>query len=164
MARKELKPEDLTVLIDSREQRPLNLFPMTEEITGLQTGDYSLRGLQRLVAVERKSLPDFLGCVGTDRERFDRELERILAYRYRALVIECTYAQLRAGGEAYGRSKVHPNAAVGCATRWATRGVHVHFAGDRAGAEHFVKAFLYLAAKELWEEALAINDQLRIAT
>jgi DNA excision repair protein ERCC-4 len=156
MARKELKIEDLTAVVDTREQTPLNLFPMTEIRAGLQTGDYSLAGLERLIAVERKSPSDFLGCVGQDRERFDRELERIVAYRYRALVIECTYEELRSGSPAvYGRSRVTPQAA---------RGVHVQFVDSRDGAQHFVKAFLWLAAKELWSEASALHTQLRIAT
>jgi DNA excision repair protein ERCC-4 len=165
MARKELKIEDLTAVVDTREQTPLNLFPMTEIRAGLQTGDYSLAGLERLIAVERKSPSDFLGCVGQDRERFDRELERIVAYRYRALVIECTYEELRSGSPAvYGRSRVTPQAAVACAVRWAARGVHVQFVDSRDGAQHFVKAFLWLAAKELWSEASALHTQLRIAT
>lgn len=163
--RKELKIEDLTAIVDDREKLPLNLFPMTETIAHLQTGDYSLAGCEHLVAVERKSPSDFLLCVGQERERFDNELERMTAYRYRALVIECTYDELvSAAPSVYGRSRVAPNAAVGCAVRWATRGIAVHFAGSRQGAEHFVKAFLWLAAKELWEQSLALHAQLRIAT
>jgi DNA excision repair protein ERCC-4 len=163
--RKDLRIEDLTAVIDSRENLPLNLFPMTEITSGLQTGDYSLLGCEHLIAVERKSPGDFIGCVGQGRERFDRELERMPSYRYRALVIECSYNDLRNGADhIYQRSRVKPNAAVACAVRWSTRGVPVHFAGDRAGAEHFVKSFLWLAAKELWEESSSLHQQLRIAT
>lgn len=163
--RKELRLEDLTAVVDSRERLPLNLFPMTEVTDGLQTGDYSLLGCEHIVAIERKSPADFLMCVGQERERFDRELERITAYKYRALVIECTYEQLATGDpETYGRSRVEPNAAVACAIRWATRGVSVHYSGSRRGSEHFIRNFLWLAAKEIWDISLALQSQLRIAT
>lgn len=165
MSRKDLRIEDLTAVVDSRERLPLNLYPMTEIVAGLQTGDYSLLGCEHLIAVERKSPADFLMCVGQERERFDRELERMTAYRYRCLVLELTYEQLYRGAPSiYGRTKVTPNAAVGCATRWATHGIHVHFAGSREGAEHFVKSFLWLAAKELWHQAISLMPTLRIAT
>ncbi len=164
--RKELKIEDLTAVVDSREQLPLNLFPMTEIVAGLQTGDYSLKGCEHLVAIERKSPTDFLGCIPVSGEgRFNDELERMTAYRYRALVIECTAAQMRSGDPTvYGRSRVHPNAAMAVAGRWAMRGVPVWWAGSRSEAEYAVKAFLWLAAKELWEESLSLHSQLRIAT
>lgn len=165
MSRKDLRIEDLTVVVDSREQLPLNLYPMTEVRGSLQTADYSLLGCEHLIAIERKSGADFLGCVGQGRERFERELERMLAYRYRCMVIETTYGMLMTGDPLlYGRTKVTPNAAVACATRWATRGIHVHFAGSRQAAEHFVKFFLWLSAKELWEMSRSLHPQLKIAT
>lgn len=165
MARKDLRIEDLTAVIDTREQLPLNMYPMAEVVEGLQTGDYSLKGCEHLVAIERKSPSDYLGCVGQGRDRFNDELERIAAYRYRALVVECTAAQMRSGDPSiYGRSKVEPNAAMAMAGRWAMRGIPVWWAGSRSEAEFAVKMFLWLAAKELWEQALSLHPQLRIAT
>jgi len=60
----ELKLENITAICDTREQRPLNLAPL-QVVTGtLATGDYSVQGLENIVAIERKSLSDLLGCVG----------------------------------------------------------------------------------------------------
>ncbi|WP_241160230.1 hypothetical protein [Desulfovibrio sp. ZJ369] len=42
----------------------------------LTVGDYSLEGLTDKVAVERKELPDLVQCLGRERERFERELQR----------------------------------------------------------------------------------------
>ncbi|NQU21949.1 MAG: hypothetical protein HQ567_11755 [Candidatus Nealsonbacteria bacterium] len=67
----ELKPETITAVIDTREQTPLDLSPLQTIPGTLATGDYSVRGLEHVVAVERKSLPDLLGCIGRDRSRFD---------------------------------------------------------------------------------------------
>ena len=51
----ELKPEQVVAVCDSREQLPLDLAPLQVVGGTLTTGDYSLRGLEHLVAIERKS-------------------------------------------------------------------------------------------------------------
>ncbi|MEO2013096.1 MAG: ERCC4 domain-containing protein, partial [Fuerstiella sp.] len=68
-------------VIDSREQLPYTLAPLTAEVGTLSTGDYGLAGeFSGLVCVERKSLGDFISSCTTGRERFDRELQRMQAY------------------------------------------------------------------------------------
>jgi len=61
----------MKILVDTREQTPWS-FPKTEQVerAGLTTGDYSLAGLEGLVAIERKSLEDFVSCCGKGRERW----------------------------------------------------------------------------------------------
>ncbi len=106
----ELRPDQVVAIIDTREQLPLDLEPLAVEVGTLPTGDYSVKGLETVVAIERKSLTDLLGCIGQDRERFDREVMRLLAYPVRAIVIESTWQEVEAG---QWRSKVTPAAAVG---------------------------------------------------
>ena len=79
-----IQPQTFIALVDSREQTPLDLQPLQVEKTTLTTGDYSLKGLQDQVAIERKSRDDLLMCVGRERERFEREAKRLLAYPCRA--------------------------------------------------------------------------------
>ena len=86
------------ILIDTREQLPLAFPGFAAERATLTTGDYScicegvdLRGV---VAIERKSVSDLLGCVGAQRERFERELVRLAQIRFRALVIEGTLIEV----------------------------------------------------------------------
>jgi ERCC4-type nuclease len=74
-----IQPVQLTAIQDSREQCPLDLSPMKTEVGTLTTGDYSIRGLEHVVSVERKTLPDLVACVGSSRERFDKEVKRLLA-------------------------------------------------------------------------------------
>ena len=88
------------IVVDTREQEPWGFCNVPTERGTLDTGDYSVRGLEHLVAVERKSLPDLLGCVGRERDRFKRELQRLRGYRFRLLVIEASYADL--AGSAVG--------------------------------------------------------------
>lgn len=101
----ELKPEQVTAIVDTREQTPLDLAPLTVEVGTLPTGDYSVKGLESIVAIERKSLTDLLGCIGQDRERFEREVMRLLAYPVRAIIIEATCRKLRPGN---GGQRSHP--------------------------------------------------------
>ena len=87
----------ITALIDTREQLPLDLPGLHCQPATLATGDYSLRGMEAAVALERKSLPDLLACCGRERERFDREVQRLLAYPVRALVVEASWTDIEVG-------------------------------------------------------------------
>ena len=93
----EITHKNIIALCDSREQAPLDLAPLKVERSTLATGDYSIRGCERIICIERKSLPDLVACVGVERERFDREMARILAYPCRALVIEATWDNILNG-------------------------------------------------------------------
>jgi ERCC4-type nuclease len=61
-------PSQVTAIVNTREQLPLCLDPLRVQTGTLDTGDYSLAGCEHLVRIERKSLDDLLGCVGSQRE------------------------------------------------------------------------------------------------
>jgi ERCC4-type nuclease len=153
----DLLPEAVTAIIDTREQMPLSLEPLRVEVGTLTTGDYSVRGLEHLIAVERKSLADLLNCVGQERERFDREVQRLLAYPVRALVVEATWADVEQG---QWRSKVTPAAAIGSLLGWIATGLPVVMAGSHERAGRYVSRLLYIAARRRWRElrALAVTQ------
>ena len=93
----EFRPEQVTAVIDTREQSPLDLSPLTTIRKTLVTGDYSVLGLESIVAIERKSLTDLVACTGVERGRFEREVKRLLAYPVRALVVEASWEGMEAG-------------------------------------------------------------------
>ena len=144
-----LDPSQVVAIVDSREQLPLELSPLQMTVGTLTTGDYSLVGLQDHVAIERKSLPDLLGCIGRDRERFEREAQRLKAYPVRCLVVESTWPELEAGE---WRSKVKPAAVVGSVLAWIAGGLPVVMAGDHERAGRYVARLLYLTARRRWRE------------
>ncbi len=80
-----LAPEFVTAIVDTREQLPLDLSPLRVQTGTLDTGDYALAAAPDLIRLERKSLDDLLGCVGRERERFDREVMRLLAFPVREM-------------------------------------------------------------------------------
>ena len=92
-----INPSQITAIVDTREQNPLDLSPLQTTIGTLSTGDYTAVGMESIVVIERKSLPDLIACVGVERERFDREVQRLLAYPVRCLVVEATWQQIEAG-------------------------------------------------------------------
>ncbi len=146
----EIPMEAIVAIVDTREQDPLDLAPLATITATLATGDYSVRGLERIVAVERKSLPDLLACVGRERKRFDREVQRLLAYPVRALVVESTWPAIEAGG---WRGEVRPQAALGSLLGWMAAGLPVLMAGDHERAGRFVARLLVTAARRRWREA-----------
>ena len=144
-----LSPEEITAVIDTREQSPFDLSPLRSVRRTLATGDYSVKGLEHVIAIERKSLGDLLQCVAQQRGRFEREVHRLLAYPVRALVIESTWAELEAG---QWRSKAAPSAVIGSCLGWVAAGLPVLMAGDHEQAGRFVARLLLIAARRRWRE------------
>ncbi len=143
------------IVVDSREQAPLRFENLPAEPGTLDTGDYSIRGLTHLIAVERKSLNDLLACVGRDRDRFKRELQRLRAYRYRLLVLEADAAALEAG---VWQSHVKPSHVLGSLAAWTAQyGLPVWLAGSHEAAGRFVEKFLYQSARAVAAEAQAVG-------
>ena len=136
----------MKIVIDSREQLPF-IFTgqryegVTTEPGALLIGDYSLAGLTDRVAVERKSLPDLIACLGRERDRFERELMRAAALDAFCVIVEADLATLLSGNY---RSRLNPHAAAQSILAFTARyRVPFIFAGDRAGAEYLTHGFLY---------------------
>lgn len=144
----------MKIIIDTREQRPYSFefFEGVETVRGkLQTGDYSLAGLEDKIAIERKSLNDLLGCLTHDRDRFQRELERVRALDVFAVVVESTWKDL--GSKAY-RSDMHPQAARQSVLAFQVRyRTPFFFAGGRDEGEYAIhgifRQYLRNAAAQL---------------
>lgn len=122
-----------TVITDTREQRPFDFtpFPMWiggVETRGLPTGDYSIAGMENILALERKSLADIIGSVTQGRARFLNMCERLAEFRHKAILIEASYQDIKspyadevysdADYKQYGEgsrlfTKAHPNGVSG---------------------------------------------------
>ncbi len=159
-AHKELKPSDIVAVIDTREQTPWTLSPLKTIGGTLQTGDYSIMGLTHEIAIERKSLSDLLGCIGTHRERFDSEMKRMLGYRSRAVIVEATWAELEAGD---WRSRIKPSAAIGSVLGWMDMGIPFVFVGGASKASTYAARMLFIAARRRYFELGAFHGSLKLA-
>lgn len=163
--RSSLKIEDLTYLIDTREQTPFDFASMDPRIrtasATLPTGDYSIRGLEHLVTVERKSLDDLIGCVGRGRERFERELQRMKSYTARCVVVECSWDALEFGDY---RSQITPKALTGSVMGWMEMGILFFFARNATEAARFTANFMFISARRRFRELQALGDHLPLVT
>lgn len=157
----DLRPEQVVAIIDSREQRPADLAPLQTVAGSLTTGDYSLAGCEHLVAIERKSLPDLVQCVGRERERFDREIERMRGYECKALVVESDWPEIELGG---WRGQVKSNQVVGSLLGWATMGIPLVMAGNHQRAGQFIGRILFCYARRRWRELRVLAGELEETT
>ena len=150
-----LKPEEIIVAVDSREQCPYHLAPMRTSTQGLATGDYSVRGLEEVVCVERKELSDLISCIGPGRERFKRELQRMGAYPARCVVVEASWVDIAEGRY---RARLSAESATNTIASWAGQfAVPFMMLGDRSNAEKFTARFLFHAARRWVERAEALR-------
>ncbi|HZU81278.1 MAG TPA: ERCC4 domain-containing protein [Polyangiaceae bacterium] len=132
----------VVVVVDTREQEPYLFDParVAPVRRALAHGDYSLEGHEERVAIERKSLADFVSSVINARERFERELRGLAAYDLGCVVVEGSLEDVL---EHRYRSGAHPNAVFGAALSIIVdHGVPVYFCGDRQIACRFVQDLL----------------------
>ena len=147
------------IIIDTREQLPYS-FKHPSEIKALNTGDYSIVGLENSVVVERKRHEEFVGCLSNDRDRFQRELERGQGFHRLHVVveasfkgvIECLYENWPVG--------MHKNAIRGTIAAWENRYNHVRFwfCGDRDTAQTWTEHLLKRSWADFQEGK--INNEL----
>ena len=126
----------MKILIDSREQLPYR-FEGYGAITStgcLPAGDYSLPGFEDKVSIERKSVDDLIGCLmGSNRERFEREMQKLKFYDLAAVVVEGSFDDLRQGRY---RSQMSSTSAVQSVLAFMVRyRLAFVFAGNRQAGE-----------------------------
>jgi ERCC4-type nuclease len=136
-------------VVDTREQEPYVFDAPNATVIrrALPAGDYSVAGLEELVAVERKTLDDFVSTVIHSRARFRRELRRLSGYRTACVVVEANLSEILLGRY---RGGAHPNAVLGSALSIILdHRIPVFFCSSRQAACRFVQAYL-LGAHARW--------------
>lgn len=85
----------MIIVIDTREGTPF--FSGKEAPKGILTvrdylgehgGDYSLRGYEHQIIIERKEVNDFLSSITTDRERFYKTFPKLASHEVAMIVVE----------------------------------------------------------------------------
>jgi len=143
------------IVVDTREQDSWSFRDLPTEPGSLSSGDYSIKGLEHLISVERKSLPDLLACCGYERARFKRELQRLRAYRFRCLVVETDYSTLERGG---WRSRIQPSHVLGSLAAWMAQfNLPIWLAGDHESAARFAEKYLFQSARLIANENAALG-------
>lgn len=82
-----MKSTDFTIIIDTREQQPWTFNNHTVANRKLDTGDYSIEGLEDLLAIERKkSVSEFANNI--TESRFIDVVDRLSNIKYAFLLLE----------------------------------------------------------------------------
>ena len=138
---------DFRIIIDTREQEPYE-FECATQRRKLDAGDYSVQGLEELVAVERKSLKDFTGTVIHDFTRFAAELQKLSKLDAACVVVEADLDDVLRGLAGGACGNVAPASLLGAAVHISLHyGVPVYWCGSRQAARAFTDAFLRMFAR-----------------
>lgn len=137
----------MRIIVDSRERKPFEFTRFqdcTVERATLPAGDYSIPGFSDRVAVERKELDDLIGCLmGSNRERFERELAKLQRYEVAAVVCEGAWQDISTHNY---RSKMRPQSVL-----------QSIMAGSREAAEYITYGILSKFAEEVEKRFQVLN-------
>jgi len=81
----------MIILIDNREQHPWDFtsYGFDQEFTTLKTGDYTIKGMEDILSVERKaSTLELSNNLGKKWKTFAKELERMDKIKHRYIICE----------------------------------------------------------------------------
>jgi DNA excision repair protein ERCC-4 len=139
----------MSIVIDTREQLPYS-FKSHTLVRKLEAGDYSVAGAEDRIAVERKSMTDFIGTVIRGRKRFHAELRKLAEYEHACIVVEGSLRDLLEGRYTGG---AHPNALLGSVLSIVVDfGIPVYFCSDRQCACHFVAGYLERCHRKVFNQ------------
>ena len=152
------KPTFPAIIIDTREQAAWSfrtspqLPVIATKRAGLKTGDYSLEGYEAEIAIERKSLDDFIGCCMGERERFERELLRAQALTFFAVIVEAEFSDVWRGEYV---SRILPQSVIGSAAAFTLDYCPVVFAGSAPHAADFALRLMH----KFWRQKVGLRGE-----
>lgn len=85
--------DNFTIIIDTREQHPWSFPYHAKAHHKLDTGDYSIEGMQNILCIERKNGIAELANNMTEK-RFKDVINRMSKYKHAYILIECNYDQM----------------------------------------------------------------------
>lgn len=150
-----LKPDVFALALDTREQI-VGPVPMSIPIVvgKLPMGDLSVPGFEDRVAIDRKQLGDFIGCITRDKERFATLLKKMAELEFAAVVVEASFFDVRS--RKY-HSQVAPEFVLGAAARITVEyGVPVFFCGSLDASTDFALRLL-----RCWWKRRGLSPELR---
>lgn len=151
-----MKP--LRITLDTREPDPhpwQRYLPEGWTMTraGLETGDLCVSALPDGVVIERKAPSDLAGCIGSNRERFERELKRGRYCGRMIVVVEGSLADVCSAARG-----LHHNAVCGTVAAWTARYCPFVFAGSVAAAADFAFRALASQVRDIQRQAEGLRE------
>jgi len=102
------------IIIDTKEQKPYRIPGAM--FKALDTGDYSIAGLENIFAIERKTLSDFYRSITKGHARFRKEIQRAKEFLDFVILVEADPEKLI---DTYSNGRqIHPNSIRGTVKKW----------------------------------------------
>ena len=135
---------------------PITRLPVIR-VEGLTTGDYSIAGLESVFSIERKSIADLVSCcVDSNRDRFERELNRLRGYRFKRLLVVGQRCEIEL--KRY-RSAISPAAVIGTLAAFEARyDIQVVYGNTPEKSADLVERWAWYFARECVE---CVNNLFR---
>ncbi len=150
---------DFIIVIDTREQDAYKFKGHLTIRDKLDAGDYSIKGFEHEITIERKSHSDFINSISHDRARFKRMLTKMKQFPKKFILVEASFsdiilplASLRGGfkaktghvrPQAISFTKMHSNAILQTIISIMLRyDVIFFFADSKVQAEEFIYSTL----------------------
>lgn len=143
------------VLRDNREQKPQDFAPyktayhhcLGTEDTTLTTGDYTIKGLEDKLCVERKgSISELANNLGRGKLRFMDEIGRMASFPHKFIICEFPISDLygwpqtaKMSNWAKKNTKIRANYLLKCMTEFEVQnGIHVLYFADAKEANKYM--------------------------
>lgn len=157
-----------TIVVDTREQKPYTFSGFSNVRTvrhKLPFCDYSIRGFERDIVVERKTLEDYVGSITGNNHHFVGKLiKNRPQYSFIAIVVEGHWSDILGIPDSSGHSCLadHPginvNSLIGTTMSiQCSLEIPVFFAGDRMGAQIWTVQYLAWAWKAVAREKRTVE-------
>jgi ERCC4-type nuclease len=138
-----------TIIIDTREQQPWTFDNHITANQKLDTGDYSIQGLEHLLAIERKkSVAEIANNIS--EKRFVDVLERLSKIPYKFILLEFSLDDVYnfpIGSDIpkklWPKLKISPKYLLKYLTEIQLKyGIHVIYCGDKSNAEKMAESIM----------------------
>jgi len=134
--------DEFTILVDTREQMPWEFGAHTTSREKLDTGDYTIKGLEELLSIERKQTVSEIANNITE-SRFPKFLDRLAEFKYKFMLLEFDLEDVYRFPEGsdipkrlWDKLRVSNNYILKCISKFEIDyGIHVIFCGDSDNAE-----------------------------
>lgn len=126
-------PHGFCIVYDTREQLPYTFNDLginsLKQCLGMSGADYSVKGFEDKIRIERKSQSDFYGSIGKGRQRFEKTIKFLSTLEFAGLIIECSEEELLCPEITY--SDVTANSIYGTIVSFQVKyGIHI-YCGNR---------------------------------
>jgi len=133
-------PNDFVLICDTREQDPLFLPKPVKGLIivrdTLSCGDYSIRGFEQFITVERKSIHDLWTSLTSQSGRFKEELANMMNYERKYILIEGLESEYLSWQP---ERKIHPNVIrMALASIEGKSGIPIHQSENRSMSERWI--------------------------